>query len=846
MKRIQTNAMTRLIVVGVTAAVTGFACSQRVNTDPNASALGQSNDSGTGTGSSSGSGSGTGPGPGVTTTATPAPTETLTPTPTPTETTTATPTPTGTNTNPPGGVGLNPFIIQPPKSPNADPSAPTGFFNSGETPKIVWGATGTTAGTVDFYFSKNKGNSWSLIKSGLPLTSQWTWDLPKETVGFDADKTCKGRLKAVIKSTNPLQTKEVFYPSPICIDHQPPKLKNAKLYPETRPNAGGDPLKVSPNEKVVVTFKASDDIGFPAKPVKLYCKKPDGSQVVVVDQISENVVAESQGVFWTVPAGTECQKMILLVRDLGGKETTFTLRGVTSGDDDGGGNANCKPGLNKNDPDLLGYYCFNGDFKDASPKKNDLIPGTLEGTFNNKPLSPVKIVKDFAFGKAGEFDGRAFAVAKKLNDYPDGAKSRTIMTWVYTTPKSWLKPTGPQTLPRQNAVFNYGKAWEKDRSVGMELCCYEGCKCPTPDRPVTTINTYLWDNDVHTGLGTPASQMGIPKKGWWHYAVTIEEATKKVRVYINGKKVSDQAMGTIDTIATDLRIGTGEPAWEPGSDGKYHNGRMAHFAFLKRMLTDDEIKKTYDKTKPHKCEDGDDDEDKGYCDGVKTNVYYVPESKFESLNPADVASNDANQTFAYFENNTTEVVTRNKPAYFRNLAHTTRDWEEGFPDYTGTPMTNNDGARLKEYYSFKTIDTYIKMGDDADMTANYQFAVITDDAAIFEISGKEGSSYKKLITGGYGPPKFICASETVPLKRGELYPVRFHYQQGPRNHTAAVLLWRKNPNSCSSDTTNCGTAGYEPKYFNGSDLSAQVKNQGWQIVPSDNFRFKKSSGDSCF
>jgi hypothetical protein len=754
-------------------------------------------------------------------------------------------------TLPPSGVNLKVFELNPEKGPASTADAPSGLYDSKDKPKVKLETEGSKDGKIDLYYRVRPATAWILIKKDLPLTALYDWTLPDQSIGMDDQGRCNGQLMARIRSVDPSVTKDILYNKDFCVDKTPPKIVSASIYPKNEPNYGGSPISVKAGDTVVIPYVFSDDVGIsPNNRTELYCKKGiiTGGMTQISSNLAETKVGNKGTLEWTVPAGTSCLITVLKVTDLSGKSTLLFLKGVKADGTEPPSDASCKPGINLGDSDLLGYYCLNKNFDDAGPRKNHLIKGELNPSFENRPMGEVAIKADPAFGKAAHFDGRSFAVAKQLNDFPVNDQPRTVMTWIYSDESSWLKANpqmGVDSLPpnRQSTVFHYGKTWEAKRDFGLELCCREGCKCPTPSRPVTVLNTYTWDVDTMT---SPSELMGltpgIPAVGWWHYAVTYSGSTgKKLIVYVNGKKVTEKQQESLETVLTDLRIGTGEPAWEPGEPGKFLKGKLVHFGFLKRALTPEEIKKEYDETKP-----------KNFCDpftagtkedrGLKGKITYWN---------GDTQYNDPKFRLDFYVPNGNGTETAVGDLYLNNLAVTSRKFTEGFP-YEGGILKTNTGENLIEFFGFNLESKLFLPGGVNTIEKEYRIAFIVDDGVRFEI--KDPNAQDQWIslaeTTESAPNRVVCTRQKVKLTSGieNALPIRVRYHQAPREHITLMMLWKEidknNPSSfedpyCLPDQT--------PKVFevdalfdtNNGSLPLQpykdFLNRGWKIIPTENF-----------
>jgi len=185
--------------------------------------------------------------------------------------------------------------------------------------------------------------------------------------------------------------------------------------------------------------------------------------------------------------------------------------------------------LEKNGPQLVAHYAFDGDLSDATGKKD---PGTVTGNrINNK--GGTITYQEGVVGQAAYFDGNSGILLPKglISSHiytvsfwvkPEQLTNFTTTFFGATTPSSWISFV-PLWMDSQSALWS-GEAW------------YDGV------------------------LG-----MTIPVNEWTHIAFTVNEG--QVNVYINGER-KFSGVGFPDVFTTaDAVFGLGVNYWDPPFKG---------------------------------------------------------------------------------------------------------------------------------------------------------------------------------------------------------------------------------------------------------------------------------------
>jgi len=177
--------------------------------------------------------------------------------------------------------------------------------------------------------------------------------------------------------------------------------------------------------------------------------------------------------------------------------------------------------------------------------------------------------------------------------------------------------------------------------------------------------------------------------------------------------------------------------------------------------------------------------------------------------------------------------------YLSKLDVPTRAFNLGFPKLDGTMIQTAANENLVEYFSLQ-FRTELKLGAD-DQEGDYEFAVLADDGVRMEVG--EGSAARVYLAHPeHTPTKMVCSTQVVTLSRLSSVPVKLSYFQGPRQHIALMLLWRK---AGSSRDPLCGSAGNDLFFNSNVNPSAPRKYndlvaRGWRVVPAHVFRIPRN------
>ena len=108
--------------------------------------------------------------------------------------------------------------------------------------------------------------------------------------------------------------------------------------------------------------------------------------------------------------------------------------------------------------------------------------------------------------------------------------------------------------------------------------------------------------------------------------------------------------------------------------------------------------------------------------GIIADVYYLHKGQYPQVDDEKkILTNPKFFLDYYFKHG----VLRSEPAYFNFLFYPTQDYDHGFLDYQGYPITAKDGYMLREFFALR-LRSVLKLGL-LDQPGLYQFALLSDD-----------------------------------------------------------------------------------------------------------------------
>jgi hypothetical protein len=218
--------------------------------------------------------------------------------------------------------------------------------------------------------------------------------------------------------------------------------------------------------------------------------------------------------------------------------------------------------------ELVAYYKFNGDLKDASSFKNDGIAVNSKGG----------IKYDYAYaGKCAIFNGASY-VEVKDSDSLDLDRGFTISAWLYKEKNKTNQPI----------LAKYGESHDKKNTSYSITDWGDG----TAQR--LSLTDFDAEGEVHNFDIDDSNATADGR--WFYYTATYngkseedEEENKDdntVKIYINGKLISTQEFdGDISNSSRPLWIGADE------YDGTFFKGKMDELRIYNYALSPTEIKR---------------------------------------------------------------------------------------------------------------------------------------------------------------------------------------------------------------------------------------------------------------
>jgi hypothetical protein len=180
--------------------------------------------------------------------------------------------------------------------------------------------------------------------------------------------------------------------------------------------------------------------------------------------------------------------------------------------------------------------------------------------------------------------------------------------------------------------------------------------------------------------------------------------------------------------------------------------------------------------------------------------------------------------------------------FFSQVDVPTRPFDRGFVTELGETLKTVEGNTLYEYFGIH-LESEVKLSDE-DVEGRYQFAVLSDDGSLLEVS-TDGGPFSKLVDNNLvTPSRLACASRTVDMTYDTRMPIRLDYFQGPRYHVALIILWRSIPDHATdADLADvaCGLSG-NGKFFDSTQNPPAptgtwqgLMNRGWKVLSPENY-----------
>lgn len=192
---------------------------------------------------------------------------------------------------------------------------------------------------------------------------------------------------------------------------------------------------------------------------------------------------------------------------------------------------------------LIAYYRCNGNVKDESGRSNDAVNHNV--TFTADRFNRVN--------SACEFNGS--------NSFLEIAHKAYLNIGVNGSLSFWLKYYGGSSILLWKRKYSGSKGWEVYFGWPNELLVY-----------TNEDAAYIKTGSIHAG------------NKWYH--VVINDEYGNVSVYVDGKKVAENALGGFESTGENLLIGRDEI-------GNYFTGCLDDLRIYNRPLSEEEIRALY-------------------------------------------------------------------------------------------------------------------------------------------------------------------------------------------------------------------------------------------------------------
>jgi len=190
------------------------------------------------------------------------------------------------------------------------------------------------------------------------------------------------------------------------------------------------------------------------------------------------------------------------------------------------------------------------------------------------------------------------------------------------------------------------------------------------------------------------------------------------------------------------------------------------------------------------------------------------------------------------------------PLFLNDINVPTRAWESGFVSQNSTSVKNEAEELLIEWFALRLRSGIQLSANDAP--GDYQFALLSDDGAVFKQLQSDGSSTVLVDNDGNHPTKMGCGMDRVNFTSNTLLPFNLDWYQGPRNHISLILMWRPyptNPNDVIDPL--CGQSG-NGLYFDSTQTPSvpqqaysDLLSRGWKPLTPENYYLGSEITNPC-
>jgi hypothetical protein len=191
----------------------------------------------------------------------------------------------------------------------------------------------------------------------------------------------------------------------------------------------------------------------------------------------------------------------------------------------------------------------------------------------------------------------------------------------------------------------------------------------------------------------------------------------------------------------------------------------------------------------------------------------------------------------------------NADLFMNNVDVPTVVFTNGFATNKGQPVANEKGDALVEWFAFD-LKSKIRLAT-GDATGEYQLALISDDGSTLSVNDAGGVLKPLIANENQHSTAMACATTTIDLKADSRLPMNLSYFQGPRDHIALIVMWRKVSDSkpATLQDPECGKSGADYFFNIGTANSPAVArkpymdliSRGWKPLSTENFELQSGS-----
>lgn len=207
---------------------------------------------------------------------------------------------------------------------------------------------------------------------------------------------------------------------------------------------------------------------------------------------------------------------------------------------------------------------------------------------------------------------------------------------------------------------------------------------------------------------------------------------------------------------------------------------------------------------------------------------------------------------AYWTNTSSLITRPTNSIFFSQVNVVPILFDQGFSTGANEYLEDTSGNKLVEWFGLK-YETYLSLAD-ADQEGFYKLASVSDDGVVIE-AFLDNQWVQILDNDGAHSPRFKCQNELLYLDKKSKIKLRIYYNQGPRIKIANVLMFKhvgSNPPTPNTIVNGCEMNGSHQIYTNpeigpsvGTEQYATLINNGWKVIPPQNFLLTDGEVNPC-